>query len=91
MRVLAECVDIPKAFDQVFGIGPGSKLDAEILVYMKSMGWPERVQVGLLMGDMMERVEKKYLEERGRSPVQPARTSYDPSSRNKFAGFFVDS
>ena len=30
---------------------------------MKSQGWPERVQVGLLVGDMMEKIEKMYEEE----------------------------
>jgi hypothetical protein len=43
--VLAEVVDIPKTFNSVYGIGPGTKLDAEISVYMKSQGWPVRVQV----------------------------------------------
>jgi uncharacterized protein YbjT (DUF2867 family) len=42
MRVLCECVDLPKAFGQVYGVGPGSRLDSEILIYMKSQGWPER-------------------------------------------------
>jgi len=48
----------------VYGIGPGTLLDQEILIYMKSQGWPERVQVGLLMGDMMDSIEKKYEEEK---------------------------
>ena len=39
-------MDLPKAYNNVYGIGPGTRLDAEILVYMKSQGWPERVQVG---------------------------------------------
>eukprot|EP01038_Epipyxis_sp_PR26KG_P005467 gene5467-7570_t len=60
MRVLVEIVDLPKSFNQVYGIGPGNNLDSEILIYMKSQGWPERVQVGLLVGDMMESIEKKY-------------------------------
>eukprot|EP01035_Chromulina_nebulosa_P019399 gene19399-25272_t len=62
-RVLAEVVDISKTFNNVYGIGPGGKLDAEILAYMKAQGWPERVQVALLMGDLMERIENKYLED----------------------------
>lgn len=45
MRVLTEVVDLPKAFNSVFGIGPGTQIDSEISVYMKSQGWPERVQV----------------------------------------------
>jgi hypothetical protein len=43
--VLVEAVDLPKAYGQVYGMGPGTALDAEILVYMKSRGWSERVQV----------------------------------------------
>ena len=63
MRVLTEVIDLPKSFNNVYGIGGGSRLDAEILIYMKSQGWPERVQVGLLMGDMMDTIEKKFDEE----------------------------
>lgn len=84
MRVLAESVDLPKTFGQVYGMGPGSMLDGEILVYMKSQGWPERVQVGLLMGDMMERVEKKYLEER----AAPPKALKEAPKKKSFAGFF---
>lgn len=89
MRVLAESVDLPKTFGQVYGIGAGSRLDSEILVYMKSQGWPERVQVGLLMGDMMEKVEKKYLEER-KSESTPALKApkEELAKKNAFAGFF---
>lgn len=60
-RILAECVDLPKTFNSAYGVGPGTVLDQEILIYMKSKGWPERVQVGLLMGDMMEKIEKKFM------------------------------
>ena len=93
MRVLVECVDLPKTFNNVYGIGPGSKLDSEILVYMKSMGWPERVQVGLLMGDMMEKIEKKFLEETKMEamPKLPANVKAESSEIKKegtFAGFF---
>ena len=38
-------MDIPKTFNNVYGVGPGTRLDAEISVYMKSQGWPVRVQV----------------------------------------------
>lgn len=38
-------MDLAKTFDTVYGIGAGSNLDTEILVYMKSQGWPERIQV----------------------------------------------
>ena len=63
MRVLAEVVDLPQTFRQVYGIGKGNHIDSEIQVYMKSQGWPERVQVGLLVGDMMETIQHKYEEE----------------------------
>lgn len=62
-RIISEVLDIPKTFGETYGVGPGSKVDSEILVYMKSQGWPERVQVGLLVGDMMEKIEKMYEEE----------------------------
>ena len=64
LRVISETMDIPKTYNNVYGIGPGSALDTEIMVYMKSRGWPERVQIGLLMGDMMETIEKKWQAEK---------------------------
>jgi len=96
MRVLVESVDIPKTFNSVYGIGPGTVVDAEILVYMKSQGWPERVQVGLLVGDMMEKLEVKFAEEaknrEERSSEKPAQNKGLPGPMgyegNKFAGFF---
>lgn len=63
MRIVSEVLNIPKTYGYTYGIGPGTKVDSEILVYMKSQGWPERVQVGLLVGDMMEKIEKMYEEE----------------------------
>ena len=63
MRIVSEILNIPKTYGCTYGIGPGTKVDSEILVYMKSQGWPERVQVGLLVGDMMEKIEKMYEEE----------------------------
>lgn len=47
-QVLAEAVDLPKTYNNVYGIGAGTTLDSEILIYMKSQGWPERIQVALL-------------------------------------------
>ena len=44
-QVLVEIVDLPKSYNTVYGIGPGTRLDAEISVYMKAMNWPDRVQV----------------------------------------------
>jgi hypothetical protein len=74
MRVLLESIDIPKTFNSVYGIGPGTMIDSEVLIYMKSQGWPERVQVGLLMGDMMETIEKKFEEEKiNRAKLVPAK------------------
>lgn len=49
--MLTEIIDIPKTFNSVYGVGPGVQLDQEILIYMKSQGWPERVQVVLLIVD----------------------------------------
>lgn len=102
MRILVESVDIPKTFDAVYGVGPGTAVDTEILVYMKSQGWPERVQVGLLVGDMMEKIEAKYeaeaanREERARQLKEasdkgklPPATESSQGKDNKFAGFFT--
>lgn len=75
-------------------------MDAEILVYMKSQGWPERVQVGLLVGDMMEKIEERWTIEQKRNEAKKAslpgavKVPVDASSLpkegegNKMAGFF---
>lgn len=57
-KVAAEIIDIPKTFDSVYGIIRGNELDREIASYMASCGWPERVKIGVLVGDVMERVEQ---------------------------------
>jgi hypothetical protein len=99
-RILAEVVDLPKAFNAVYGVGPGTMLDAEILVYMKAQGWPERVQVGMLVGDMMEKIEERWSIEQQKkeakaaaaaTPVKKAPTdaaALPGGDGNKFAGFF---
>lgn len=46
-QVLSEVVDLPKTYDAIYGIGPGTALDAEIATHMNSRGWSERVQVRL--------------------------------------------
>ena len=92
LRMFVEVVDLPKSFNNVYGVGPGTALDTEILVYMKSQGnsltlltvlthllmylltgWPERVQIGLLMGDMMEKNEKSYEAEKNNTKSPAAR------------------
>ena len=102
IRVITETLDIEKTFNNVYGIGPGTQLDTEILTFMKSRGWPERVQVGLLMGDMMETIEQKFEEEQATQKAkqeaeagapkktQPVRELGLPTEGkpvNKFAGF----
>ena len=101
MRVLIEAVDIPKTFNSVYGIGPGTIIDSEVLVYMKSQGWPERVQVGLLMGDMMEKIEEAYKKEEERKQksiiegerkekkVDPLALPSEGTTVNKYAGFMT--
>ena len=100
-RILAEVVDLPKAFNAVYGVGPGTMLDAEILVYMKAQGWPERVQVGMLVGDMMEKIEERWVVEQQKKEAKAAAAA-EPAKKvpvdatalpaagegNKFAGFF---
>ena len=95
MRIMVESMDIPKTFNAVYGVGPGTVVDAEILVYMKSQGWPERVQVGLLVGDMMEKLEVKFAEEQKNRDEKEAGNvkpkglpNSGGSDGNKLAGFF---
>lgn len=93
-RVLSEAVDIPKTFNNVYGIGPGSRLDAEILIYMKSRGWPERVQVGILMGELMERIERQYEEAKKEQAIADANPNNKKALPKKSApakttGFFT--
>jgi len=38
LRMFVEVIDLPKSFNNVYGVGPGTALDTEILVYMKSQG-----------------------------------------------------
>ena len=95
MRVLAEVVDLPKTFNAVYGMGKGNYIDSEIQVYMKAQGWPERVQVGLLVGDMMEKIQVKYEEEiqareaakAGKDKKKKKRTDDLLSDDAKFAGW----
>jgi|MDTB01.2.fsa_nt_gb hypothetical protein len=90
MRIISEVIDIPKAFNCVYGVGAGSDVDREILSYMKSQGWPERVQIGLLCGDFMEKAETAY--EKEKEAIQngssaPRKTKKKAIAGNKFAGF----
>jgi hypothetical protein len=62
-RVVAETFALPKAFDKVFALGVGSLLDSEVLCYMKAQGWPEGAQVAVLLGGIMEGVDKRYAEQ----------------------------
>jgi hypothetical protein len=100
-QILVELVDLPKSFDHVYGVGPGTRMDAEILVYMKSQGWPERVQVGLLVGDMMEKIEERWSIEQKRNEAKKAAAAAPGVKKvvsatglpvegegNKMAGFF---
>lgn len=80
LRVIAESFDIEKTFNNVYSIGPGYSLDYEIMCYMKSRGWPERVQVGMLMGDFMERMERKYQDDMLVQRAEEARLAKLPES-----------
>lgn len=62
IRVLAECIDLPKAFNRVFGIGPGNSLDNEILVWMKAQGIAVSDRVAVLLSDFQEVSEKRLLD-----------------------------
>ena len=74
MRIISEVIDIPKTFNCVYGVGAGSDVDREILSYMKSQGWPERVQIGLLCGDFMEKAEAAYEKEKNAIEKESAST-----------------
>eukprot|EP01032_Pedospumella_encystans_P025951 gene25951-29315_t len=60
-RVLSEAVDLEKSYDMVYGLRAGGPLDEEILRYMRARGWSERIQVGMLLGDLMESIEQRAL------------------------------
>ena len=38
LRMFVEVVDLPKSFNNVYVVGPGTALDTGFLVYMKSQG-----------------------------------------------------
>ena len=89
MRIIAEVIDLPKTFNTVYGVGAGSDVDREILSYMKSQGWPERVQIGLLCGDFMEKAEAAYEKEREAilNNADAPKKGKKKIAGNKFAGF----
>lgn len=89
MRIIAEVIDLPKTFNTVYGVGAGSDVDREILSYMKSQGWPERVQIGLLCGDFMEKAEAAYEKEREAllNNAEAPKKGKKKIAGNKFAGF----
>eukprot|EP00607_Mallomonas_marina_P001053 CAMPEP_0182427596 /NCGR_PEP_ID=MMETSP1167-20130531/18898_1 /TAXON_ID=2988 /ORGANISM="Mallomonas Sp, Strain CCMP3275" /LENGTH=294 /DNA_ID=CAMNT_0024609941 /DNA_START=202 /DNA_END=1086 /DNA_ORIENTATION=- len=94
-RVIVECVDLVKTFNKVYSVGPGTFLDSEVLTYMKAQGWPERVQVGMMMGDLMDSIERKYEAETERvskmnatRPLPVSAASITASQRSKSTGFF---
>lgn len=89
MRIITEVIDLPKTFNTVYGVGPGSFVDREILSYMKSQGWPERVQIGLLCGDFMEKIEDAY--EKEKEAIESGKVTAPKKKKkiegSKFAGF----
>lgn len=62
-RIVAEAFDIAHGSGQVFGVGPGGPLDADVLALMRAKGLPEVAQVSVLLTDFMEVRQAKYLEE----------------------------
>ena len=62
LRVLTECIDLPKAFNRVFGMGPGNALDNEILVWMKAQGISTSDRVAVLLSDFQEVSEQRLKE-----------------------------
>ena len=57
---------------------------------MKSQGWPERVQIGLMVGDFMEKIETAYQEELNALGSGDKKTKTKKKVQegpNKFAGF----
>jgi hypothetical protein len=62
LRVLAECIDLPKTYNRVFGIGPGNALDNEILVWMKAQRVVVSDRVAVLFSDFQETSERRLKE-----------------------------
>ena len=44
-RVFAELIYLLETYRKVYGIGPGTLVDADVFAKMKATGWPEYVQV----------------------------------------------
>lgn len=95
-RVLIESVDLVKTFNTVYCIGPGTFLDSEVLVYLKAKGYPERVQVSIMMGSRMDGIERRYEDEVERvaklNPVKPgtaSSASIVSTNRIQSTGFFT--
>eukprot|EP01031_Cornospumella_fuschlensis_P026053 gene26053-31456_t len=63
LRIAAEAFDIAHGSGQVFGVGPGGPLDADVLAVMRAKGLPEVAQVSVLLSDFMEVRQAKYMEE----------------------------
>eukprot|EP01039_Chlorochromonas_danica_P007715 gene7715-8526_t len=61
-RIAAEALDLPKTLGHVYGIGPGNDLDAEVQMYIKAQGWSRSSQVAVLLGSLMESVERRFVE-----------------------------
>lgn len=62
LRILIECIDLPKTFQRVYGVGPGNALDQETLVWMKSKGIAVRDRIAVLLSDFQETSEKRLHE-----------------------------
>lgn len=59
-RALSESINLPKAFNGVFGMGPGGAFEQHVLVIMRAQGFSQGEQAGVLLGDTMENAKKLY-------------------------------
>lgn len=63
LQVAVQCLVLPGAGHKVFRIARGSALDSEILAMMKSQGFTPAQQATVLLGDVMEDIERRYAKE----------------------------
>ena len=54
-------MDISASLDKVYSVGGGTFLDAQILTFVRSRGWQERMQVAYSLQGLMGTLEERYI------------------------------
>lgn len=88
-RIAAEALDLPKTLGHVYGIGPGNDLDAEVQMYIKAQGWSRSAQVAVLLGSLMESVERRFVEAQQAAESGKGKPAPVAAATKSTGGFFV--